>query len=136
MIIANIWVGIPFNLVILYSGLEGIPQTLYEAATVDGAGAWQRFWRITMPMLKPVTAIALMLGLVYTIKVFDIIMALTNGGPANATQTLATWAYFTSFQDLAFGKGAAIGNILIVVALIFGMFYLRSVRSSFQGGRG
>lgn len=134
VIIANIWVGIPFNLVILYSGLEGIPDSLYEAAKVDGAGPWQRFRRITLPMLKPVSAIALMLGLVYTLKVFDIIMILTNGGPANATQTLATWAYFTSFRDFDFGQGAALGNILIVIALIFGMFYLRSARSSFAAG--
>ncbi|MQA86315.1 MAG: ABC transporter permease subunit [Streptosporangiales bacterium] len=132
VIIANIWAGIPFNLVVLYSGLEGIPRTLYEAAAVDGARAWRQFWHITLPLLRPVSAIALMLGLIYTIKVFDIIMILTNGGPADSTQTLATWAYFLSFIDLSFGKGAAVGNILILITLVFAAFYLRSARAAFR----
>lgn len=134
VIIANIWAGIPFNLVVLYSGLEGIPRTLYEASAVDGARAWKQFWRITLPLLRPVSAIALMLGLIHTIKVFDIIMILTNGGPADSTQTLATWAYFLSFIDLSFGRGAAVGNILILITLVFAAFYLRSARATFQNG--
>ena len=69
VIIANIWIGIPFNLVILYSGLQNIPDDLYEAAALDGANGWQRFWRITFPLLRPVSAITLLLGLVYTLKV-------------------------------------------------------------------
>lgn len=135
VIIANIWAGIPFNLVVLYSGLEGIPRALYEASAVDGARAWRQFWHITLPLLRPVTAIALMLGLIHTIKVFDIIMILTNGGPADSTQTLATWAYFLSFIDLSFGKGAAVGNILIAITLVFAAFYLRSARATFQNGK-
>ncbi|WP_229691824.1 carbohydrate ABC transporter permease, partial [Sphaerisporangium melleum] len=73
MTIANIWIGIPFNLVVLYSGLQAISPQVYEAAALDGAGGWQRFWRITFPLLRPVSAITLLLGLVYTLKVFDII---------------------------------------------------------------
>ena len=74
--------------------------------------------------------IVLMLGLVYTIKVFDVIMVVTGGGPADATQTLTTWAYQLSFQDFAFGQGAAAGNILILLASVFGLLYLRSARAS------
>lgn len=131
-IIANIWVGVPFNLVILYSGLQAIPTSLYEAAALDGAGPWQRFRKITLPLLRPVIAIVLMLGLIYTLKVFDLIMILTGGGPANATETLTTWSFALSFEEFDFGEGAAVGNILIAVALVFALFYLRSIRDSFR----
>ena len=88
VIIANIWIGIPFNLVVLYSGLQAIPAELYEAAALDGASGWQRFWRVTFPLLRPVSAITLLLGLVYTLKVFDIIWIMTKGGPADSSTTL------------------------------------------------
>ncbi|MET7399475.1 sugar ABC transporter permease [Dactylosporangium sp. NPDC005572] len=128
--LVNIWVGIPFNTVILYGGLQSIPGHLYEAAELDGAGAWQRFRRITLPLLRPVTAVVLTLGLIYTLKVFDVIMVLTQGGPADSSQTLTTYAYDLSFQQLAFGHGAAVGNVLIVVAVVFAAFYLRTERRS------
>jgi multiple sugar transport system permease protein len=130
VILTNIWIGIPFNLVLLHGGLRAIPGVLYEAAALDGAGAWQRFRTITWPLLRPVTAIVLMLGLVYTIKVFDVIMVITGGGPANATQTLTTFSYGLSFHDFAFGQGAAVGNVLILAATVFGFVYLRSTRES------
>ncbi|HEY4456937.1 MAG TPA: sugar ABC transporter permease [Pseudonocardiaceae bacterium] len=130
VILANIWIGIPFNLVILHGGLRAIPASLYEAAELDGAGPWQRFRNVTWPLLRPVTGIVLMLGLVYTIKVFDVIMVITRGGPANASQTLTTWSYSLSFQQFQFGAGAAVGNILIVATAVFGLFYLRSARDT------
>ena len=126
--IVNIWVGIPFNMVILYGGLQGIPESLYEAASLDGANAWQRFRYISLPLLRPVSLVVLTLGLVYTIKVFDVIMVVTGGGPANATQTLTIWAYNLSFIDFFFGRGAALGNILILIAFVFAIGYLRTVR--------
>jgi multiple sugar transport system permease protein len=125
VLIANIWIGIPFNMVILYGGLQAIPGTLYEAAEIDGAGPWQRFCYISWPLLRPVSTVVLLLGLVYTLKVFDVIMSITRGGPGNVSQTLNTWAYSLSFSILDFGLGAAAGDILIVVVLIFGLFYLR-----------
>jgi multiple sugar transport system permease protein len=125
--IANIWLGIPFNLVILYSGLEGIQANLYEAAEMDGASAWHKFWHITFPLLRPVTAITLLLGFVYTLKVVDIIWIMTAG--TGTSQTLATWAY-----GMAFGKGASsiirysqasvVGTILLLIALLMGFVYL------------
>ena len=130
VVITNIWIGIPFTLVVLHGGLKAIPPTLYEAAELDGASGWQRFRFVTWPLLRPVTGIVLMLGLVYTIKVFDVIMVVTGGGPANATQTLTTWSYALSFRDFAFGQGAAVGNLLILVATAFGLLYLRSLRAT------
>lgn len=125
--IANIWLGIPFNLVILYSGLQGIPADLYEAASMDGASGWRQFWHITFPLLRPVTAIALLLGFVYTLKVVDIIWIMTTG--TGTSQTLATWAY-----GMAFGKGASaiirysqasvVGTILLLIAVVMGFVYL------------
>jgi multiple sugar transport system permease protein len=130
VIIANVWIGIPFNLVVLYSGLQGIPPTLYEASSLDGATGWQRFWRITFPLLRPVSAITLLLGLIYTLKVFDIIWIMTRGGPTDSSTTFATWSYRLGFGNLlpAFGPGAAVGNLLIVMALVFGLVYIRIQR--------
>ena len=130
VIVANIWIGIPFNLVILYSGLQNIPAELYEAASLDGASAWQQFRRITFPLLRPVSAITLLLGLVYTLKVFDLIWIMTKGGPGDASSTLATWSYQLGFGTLLpkFGPGAAVGNLLILIALVFGLLYIRVQR--------
>jgi multiple sugar transport system permease protein len=130
VIIANIWIGIPFNLVVLYNGLQGIPLELYEAAALDGASAWRQFWRITFPLLRPVSAITLLLGLVYTLKVFDIIWIMTKGGPVDSSTTFATWSYRLGFGSLLpeFGPSAAIGNLLILTALAFGLAYTRIQR--------
>ncbi len=133
VIIANIWIGVPFNLVVLYSGLQSIPGSLYEAAALDGASAWRRFWSITFPLLRPVSAITLLLGLVYTLKVFDIIWIMTKGGPADSSTTFATWSYQLGFGNLlpAFGPGAAVGNLLVAAALVFGLVYLKVQRKQY-----
>ncbi|KQR66366.1 carbohydrate ABC transporter permease [Frigoribacterium sp. Leaf172] len=130
VIIANIWIGIPFNLVILYSGLQNIPGDIYEAAALDGANAWQVFRRITFPLLRPVSAITILLGLVYTLKVFDIIWIMTRGGPGDASTTFAIWSYQLGFGSTlpSFGPAAAVGNLLIVMALVCGFVYLRVQR--------
>ncbi|MGW5265734.1 carbohydrate ABC transporter permease [Microbispora sp. NPDC004025] len=130
VIIANIWIGIPFNLVVLYSGLQAIDPAVYEAAELDGATGWRRFWYVTFPLLRPVSAITLLLGLVYTLKVFDIIWIMTRGGPSGSSTTFATWSYRLGFGNLLpeFGRGAAVGNLLIVAALVFGLIHIRLQR--------
>lgn len=132
LIIVNVWLGIPFNMVILYSGLQGIPHELYEAASIDGSNTWQRFRYITLPMLEPVIGIVLMLGFIYTLKVFDIIYVITQGGPANTTQTLATWSYVLSFGQQLFGRGAAQANMILVISLLVALAYLWWSRRSTQ----
>lgn len=127
VIIANIWLGIPFNLVILYAGLQNISEDLYEAASLDGAGEWRQFWSITFPLLRPTSLITLLLGIVYTLKTVDIIWIMTMG--TGTSETLATWAY-----GMAFGKGTSsliqyseasvVGTILLVIALGFGLLYI------------
>ena len=128
IILVNIWLGIPFNLTLLYSGLQDIPEDLYEAGALDGATGWKAFWHITWPNLHAVVSITLMLGVIYTLKVIDIILGLTQGGPANATQTIATQSYQRSFVEFKFGQGAALSNILILISLVFAIVYLRATR--------
>jgi multiple sugar transport system permease protein len=125
VIVVNIWLGIPFNVAILYGGLQEIPEEYYEAGALDGATGWKAFRYITWPNLRAVVTVVLVLGVVYTLKVLDIILGLTGGGPANATQTLTTYSYHESFVDFSFGTGAAISNILIVISLVFTVVYLR-----------
>jgi multiple sugar transport system permease protein len=125
VILVNIWIGIPFNMTLLYSGLQAIPEELYEAGALDGATHWKAFRNITWPSLRPVVSVVLVLGVVYTLKVIDIILGLTKGGPSNATQTIALQSYERSFVDFKFGEGAAFSNILIVISLIFAIIYLR-----------
>ncbi|MDJ0336084.1 sugar ABC transporter permease [Salinibacterium sp. G-O1] len=127
--LVNIWVGIPFVFVTLYGGLQGIPDDVIEAAKIDGAGAIRVFWSITLPLLRPVILVVQLLGLIYTIRAFDLIILLTQGGPANSTQTLATLSYFRSFTTFDFGQGSAISNILIVVAMVFALLYIRVTNS-------
>ncbi|MQM25550.1 carbohydrate ABC transporter permease [Glycomyces albidus] len=131
VIIANIWLGIPFNLVILHAGLQQIPGEVYEAAALDGASPRQQFWRITFPLLRPVSAITLLLGFIYTLKVVDVIWIMTTGGPGNASLTLAVWSYREAFGtgQPDFSPAAAIGNLLIVIALVFGFIHVRMQRS-------
>ncbi len=123
-IIVNIWIGIPFNVAILYSGVQDIPEDLYEAGQIDGATGWQAFRWITWPLLRPVVSVVLLLGVIYTLKVLDIILGLTGGGPANSSQTLSTQSYQLSFVNFQFGQGAAMANILVAISLLFAVFYL------------
>jgi multiple sugar transport system permease protein len=130
VLLCNIWIGVPFNMVILYGGLQAISPDLYEASALDGAGSFRQFWSITLPMLRPVLLVVTTLGLIYTLKIFDVIWVLTKGGPANATQNLTTYGYQLSFGGLSqFGRGAAVGNVLIVVCVGLSLVYLRMLRT-------
>jgi multiple sugar transport system permease protein len=133
IILVSVWAGIPFFALLLYSGLQDVPVDLIEAAALDGAGPPKRFRYVTLPLLRPVIAIVLMLGLIYTVKTFDIVIVLTSGGPGNATQLLSTDAYTQAFTDFSFGPGAAIGNLLLVFCTIVAIIYIRSVRPETSG---
>ena len=124
VIVANVWVGIPFHMMLVYAGLQTIPTTLYEAAAIDGAGAWRRFRSITLPLMKPVVLTALLLGFVHTFKAFDIIYVMTSGGPANATNVLSIDVYKLSFDYFRLGDGAAAANVLLVIPLVLSIVYL------------
>jgi len=127
IIVTNIWIGIPFNMILLSTGLTTIPQEMLEAASIDGANKRQTFLKITMPMLKPVIASVLILGFIYTFKVFDLVFVMTNGGPVNSTHLLSTYSYKLSFSLFKYSQGAATANILFVILLIVSILYLRFV---------
>jgi multiple sugar transport system permease protein len=124
IILTNVWAGIPFNAVLLFSGLQDVPPEQLEAASVDGANPWQRFVQVTVPAMRPVIMIVLMLGVVYTLKVFDIVWVLTQGGPANESQLMSSWAYTQAFSAFQFGTGTAVANILLVFSLLVGVVYI------------
>jgi multiple sugar transport system permease protein len=121
---ANVWVGIPFNMLLLLPGLQAIPDELYDAAEVDGANAWQRFRHITVPLLRPVALIVLVLGVIYTFKVFDLVFVLTGGGPVDATRVLPIYIYDLSLRFFRFGEAAAASTLLLLGMMAVGAAYL------------
>jgi multiple sugar transport system permease protein len=128
IILVNIWAGLPFNIIVLYSGLQDIDPALHEAAMVDGASPFQKLRHITLPLLRPVLLIVIMLGIIATVKVFDIVWVMTAGGPNNSTQLLSSWAYTQAFTNFDFGQGAAISNLLLIISFALALIYLRSLR--------
>jgi multiple sugar transport system permease protein len=128
-IVANVWFGIPFFAITLLAGLVAIPPELYEAAEVDGASAWQRFSRLTLPFLAPTIAITLMLRTIWIANFADLIWVMTNGGPADSTQTLSTYIFSTAYAKLDFGYASAIAAVLLLVLLLYGLTVLRLRRS-------
>src|ERR671934_424360 len=120
----NVWVGIPFNMLLLLPGLQAIPDELYEAAAIDGAGRWQRFRYITIPLLRPVALSVIVLGVIYTFKVFDVVYVLTGGGPVDAPTVQPIQGYNVSLKFFRFGEGAAESTLLLVAMLMVAAVYL------------
>lgn len=127
VITTNVWIGVPFTMIALLGGLQAIDRDLLDAAAVDGAGAWRRFWDVTLPGLRPVAATVILLGVIWTFNAFSIIFLITAGGPGNATQIFTTFAYRAAFTDFAYGQAAAYGVILLSMLLVFGTTYRRAV---------
>lgn len=125
LIFANIWIGIPFNMMLLSTGLTTIPGELYEAAAIDGANRRQCFFKITLPLLKPAIESVLILGFIYTFKVFDLVFVMTNGGPVDSTQLLSTYSYKLSFSLFRYSEGATVANILFVILFFVSLLYIR-----------
>lgn len=125
------------TMVIFLAGLQGIPQTLYEAALIDGAGWWQRFRKITIPMLSPVILFNLVLGIVASFQVFSNAYLLTNGGPANATLFTVLYIYRLGFERFQMGYASAVAWLLFAIILIFSLLQLRLSEAwvHYEGGR-
>jgi multiple sugar transport system permease protein len=133
VITANVWIGIPFNMILMSVGLTTIPGELYESASIDGAGKFQCFRHITLPLLRPTIESVLVLGFIYTFKVFDLVFVMTNGGPVNATQLLSTYSYKLSFSLFKYSEGAAAANVLFVILLAASLIYLKYTYSEEEG---
>lgn len=123
-IIANIWVGIPFNMILLLPGLQSISASLYEAASIDGANSRQSFRYVTLPLMRPVILSVLLLGIIYTFKAFDIVYVMTGGGPVDATTTLTIYVYKMVFSFFRFGDGSAAAILLLLFLSIVAFGYL------------
>ncbi|MDH0869605.1 carbohydrate ABC transporter permease [Agrobacterium pusense] len=133
VVIANIWLGTSFNMILLSVGLASIPGDLYEAAELDGANAWQRFYTITLPMMRSTIGAIISLGLIFTLQQFDLFAAITDGGPNNSSNVAQYWAWDLSFRQYDFGKGATISVIMIVFVMLASIVYVRSTRHEVRG---
>lgn len=132
VIIATVWVRVGFCMLIYLAGLQSIPSDLLEAAAIDGASTRQRFFAITLPLLRPTTFLLLILNVIYSFEAFDLVYVMTNGGPGYATTVLTIYIYNTAFQTLSFGYASAIG---ILFMLIIMSITLVQWRFSNEGGR-
>ena len=122
--VISIWHNLPFTFLLLYAGMMAIPRSLYEAAEVDGATAWQKFRRITLPLLVPSMLVAVIFRLVFAFRLFSEVWLLTKGGPARLTEVLAVYLYQGAFRYGEFGVAAATGWIMVVGALLIASIYL------------
>jgi multiple sugar transport system permease protein len=127
-IIVNTWRGMPFFAITLLAGLQTISPDLHEAASLDGANGWQRFWRVTWPLLTPVTLVVVVFSIIQTFSDFQLIYVLTGGGPANSTHLLATYAYQVGVATGLLGEGAAISLFMLPVLFIVVWVQLRYLR--------
>jgi multiple sugar transport system permease protein len=125
--LVNIWKGTPWAAIMLLAGLQSIPESLYEAAKIDGANAWQRFRNVTLPLLKPISLAVFLLLVIWTIKDFAIVYVLNKGGPARATEVLTIFLYHKGFEGLRMGVASAAGVILLVVSMLFTIIYLKAM---------
>lgn len=114
----NVWTTSGYFMVSFLAGLQSIPQSLYEAARIDGAGTWQQFWKITVPMVRPVTFFVLVMSLIGCFQVFDQIFVMSSGGPDNASTTMSYYVYQNAFRYFRFGLGAAAAVVLAIIILI------------------
>lgn len=125
VIVAATWNAVGLPMLLFLAGLQTIPPELHEAAKVEGAGPLQRFWYVTFPLLRETTLIVLAITSINALKAYDIIYAMTNGGPANRTQLLSTWMYFLTYNYNEVGLGTAIAVVLFSLTLIFAIPYIR-----------
>ncbi|MGO4439442.1 carbohydrate ABC transporter permease [Rhizobium sp. RAF56] len=123
-IVANVWWGIPFFAITLLAALQAIPRDLYEAASIDGAGPFQRFRSITLPFLAPTIAITVLLRTVWIANFADLIVVMTNGGPADRTQIVASYIFTQAFKRLDFGYASAIALVLLLMLLVYSMLII------------
>jgi ABC-type sugar transport system permease subunit len=127
IVLADVWKTTPFVVVLLLAGLQTIPEELYEAARTDGATEWQQFCHLTLPLLRPAILVALIFRTLDAFRVFDLIYALTGGGPGTATEPVSLYAFTVLLQNLRFGYGSAIAVIVFLVTFGLALLYVRTV---------
>ncbi|SEG69607.1 carbohydrate ABC transporter permease [Bosea lathyri] len=126
--LANIWFGMPFSMILIAAALTAIPKEHYEAASLDGAGSAARFWYITLPALKPALLAVACLVTIYTMRAFDLIFAMTQGGPLDASNVLPLLSYQFSFKQFDFGVGSAMGSFAFLIVFGVALLYVRTLK--------
>jgi multiple sugar transport system permease protein len=124
-ILMDVWKTTPFVVILMTAGLQVIPRELYQSAKVDGAGSWAIFWKITLPLLKPIILVVLIFRTLDAFRIFDAVYVLTGGGPANTTETLSIYAYKVLFQTLQFGYGSALAAVVFLCIGGISVFYIK-----------
>lgn len=130
IVIANIWHGTAFSMLMFQAGLDDIPDSVEEAAMIDGANGWQRLWRITIPIIKNTITTNLVIITLQTLGMFTLIYTMTGGGPAGKTSTLPIFMYEQAFKNYQLGYGTAISLILLLIGIIFSLLYIRLLRTN------
>ena len=133
VILADVWKTTPFVALLLLAGLQNIDKSLYEAAEVDGASAWWRLWHITIPLLKPTIFVALIFRTLDAFRVFDLLYALTGGGPGTATEPIALYTHTIILQHLRFGYGSALSVVVFVITFALALVYIRGLGLRLSG---
>ncbi len=133
IIAVSCWRYTGFHMMILLAGLQAIPDDIYEAARIDGASNWRTFWHITLPLMKRIVLVDALLITVGSVKIFDLIWVMTEGGPNHASEVLATYMYRSAFADDRMGYAAAIATVMLVLTLIATVIYLRLTRGGEEG---
>ncbi|RKQ32508.1 sugar ABC transporter permease [Oceanobacillus halophilus] len=135
VILADIWKTMPYMALLILAGLQTIPDSMYEAAQVDGANKWQQFWKITLPMIKGSILVALLFRTLDAFRVFDLIYVLTGGGPANGTESISIYAYKTLFSQQNFGEGSVLSVMVFIFVAIISIIFIKFIGSDLFAGR-
>ncbi|NEE03056.1 sugar ABC transporter permease [Phytoactinopolyspora halotolerans] len=130
LILVVVWTRVGFCMVIYLGALQSIPNELKEAAAIDGASRWQRFWSVTWPLLRPTTSILLILNVVFSLQAFDVIYVMTGGGPGFSTTVLIQYVFRAAFIDARMGYAAALGLVLVAILLLFTLLRQRATRKA------
>jgi multiple sugar transport system permease protein len=125
VVIANIWRGTAFSMVVMYAALKAIDPVLYEAADVDGANPWQRFVHVTLPQLRAAMMVNLILITIQTLNTFDAVISLTGGGPGRATEVLSLYTFNTVFRNYDLAAGAVLSLLMLIISMSLALFYAR-----------
>jgi len=134
IMVMNVWSSFGYYMVLFLAGLQTIPDALYEASAMDGASEWQQFWHVTLPQLKPIVLLAVVINTIHTFQVFPEIFAMTQGGPLGATTTVVWYLYETGFHRFDMGKASAVGYILFLIIMGFSLVQMRWFRMGEEAG--
>jgi ABC-type sugar transport system permease subunit len=135
VVLADAWKHTPFVALLLLAGLQNIDSSLYEAARIDGASAWRQFRHVTLPLLRPAILVALIFRTMDAFRVFDLIYALTGGGPGTSTEPIALYTFNALLQNLQFGYGSALSVIVFLITFSLALVYIKILGADLTGGK-